>query len=261
MAYPFPGMNPYLEDKTIWPQVHKWLMVLIAEKMNPQLRPQYRMGIEERVYISNQSYNGDNMLVGIPDNTVVKNLAPANQPPQSPVAVAEPLTEPVQITIPMLETIKEWYLEVRGVKNEEVVTVIEILSPKNKRSGGGYEVYQNKRQQIFHSSTNLIEIDLLRQGKKMNLESEDIKSDYSILVSRSQCRPLADLYRFNLRDVIPNFPLPLLPEDRELTINLQELLHLAYDRGSFDLMIDYQKEPVPALSQEDQVWADSFLSK
>ncbi len=88
----------------------------------------------------------------------------------------------------------------------------------------------------------------MRQGKRMNLESEDIKSDYSILVSRSQCRPLVDLYRFNLRDVIPNFPLPLLPEDRELTINLQELFRFndrLPERTStgFGLIVFYLNKP------------------
>ncbi len=35
---------------------------------------------------------------------------------------------------PMTDCIKKWYLEVRKVETGKVITVIEILSPKNKRS-------------------------------------------------------------------------------------------------------------------------------
>ncbi|MBC6419398.1 MAG: DUF4058 family protein [Prochloron sp. SP5CPC1] len=52
---------------------------------------------------------------------------------------------------------------------------------------------------------------------------------------------------------------PTLAEDKEPIINLQDLLHLAYDRGSYDLMIVYQREAVPALSPTDRVWVDGIL--
>jgi hypothetical protein len=46
-----------------------------------------------------------------------------------------------------------------------VVTAIEILSPKNKRAGEGYNQYLNKRNQVLHSQSHLVEIDLLRGGE------------------------------------------------------------------------------------------------
>ena len=54
MPSPFPGMNPYLEDPKIWPEIHHRLIVAIADAMNPQLRPRYRIGMEERVYIRDE---------------------------------------------------------------------------------------------------------------------------------------------------------------------------------------------------------------
>ena len=65
MPSPFPGINPYLEQPEIWSQVHKWLIVLIAQTLNPQLRPKYRVAIEERVY---ESKNDDSVIVVIPDD-------------------------------------------------------------------------------------------------------------------------------------------------------------------------------------------------
>ena len=255
MPSPFPGMNPYLEEPEIWSQVHKWLIVLIAQTLNPQLRPKYRVAIEERVY---EQKNTDSIIVGIPDDVVVKNIHKTDQNSSPNVAIATPPVKPVKITIPMPETVREWYLEVRQVGSGEVITVIEILSPKNKRSGEGRLKYESKRLKILESSTNLVEIDLLRQGKAMPMNSQEISSNYRIVVSRSDERPQADLYPFNLPEVIPAFPLPLQPEDPEPTINLQELLHSLYEQGSYDLVIDYHQEPPSPII--DRAWLDLILS-
>lgn len=42
--------------------------------------------------------------------------------------------------------VKERYLEVREVGTHEVITIIEVLSPKNKRKGEGRIAYEKKRQ-------------------------------------------------------------------------------------------------------------------
>lgn len=39
MVYPFPGINPFLEDTALWPGVHGRLIVAIADYLSPQLRP------------------------------------------------------------------------------------------------------------------------------------------------------------------------------------------------------------------------------
>jgi hypothetical protein len=144
----------------------------------------------------------------------------------------------------------------------EVVTVIEVLSPKNKRSGEGRNVYQKKRQKILTSLSHLVEIDLLRCPKPMPiLENEQIKSTYRILVSRSEYRPQAELYPFELQETIPLFPLPLRQGDREIIVNLQELINGVYERAGFDLAIDYTRETVPPLTETDAVWAKKLLKK
>ena len=60
-----------------------------------------------------------------------------------------------------------------------------------------------KRQNVLGSFTNLVEIDLLRHWEPMPILENNIQSDYRILVSPRERRPLADLYAFNLPDVIP----------------------------------------------------------
>ena len=115
------------------------------------------------------------------------------------------------------------------------------------------------RQRVLGSFTQLVEIDLLRAAEPMPVLNNDTQSDYRILVSRGDCRPLADLYAFNLPDAIPCFPLPLPAGDREPVVDLKALLDLVYDRGSYDLRIDYTGEPVPALSEADAGGADVLL--
>ena len=48
-------MNPYLEMREFWPEVHHLLISILAETLNPQVLPKYRVAIEKRVY----QMNGD----------------------------------------------------------------------------------------------------------------------------------------------------------------------------------------------------------
>ncbi len=254
MPSPFLGMNPYLENPALWSKVHKRLIVAISDSLSPQIRPKYIVDIEERVY---QTREEDSILVGIPD--VAVQVSQKTTTETGNIAVATPPTTSTTVTVPMPETIRESYLEVRDVATREVVTVIEVLSPKNKRSGEGRKAYEKKRLRVLGSSTHLVEIDLLRDGKPMLILQNDIPSNYRILVSRSEYRPQADLYAFNLQNFIPAFSLPLREDDSEPIIDLQTLINELYDRASYDLIIDYRQEPVPPLSEENAAWADMLL--
>ena len=54
------------------------------------------------------------------------------------------------------------FLEVRDRQDRELVNVIELLSPSNKRAGDDREQYLAKRREILRSPAHLVEIDLLR---------------------------------------------------------------------------------------------------
>lgn len=41
MPSPFPGMDPYLEERSLWPDVHQRLIAYISETLQPQIRPKY----------------------------------------------------------------------------------------------------------------------------------------------------------------------------------------------------------------------------
>lgn len=255
MPSPFPGMNPYLEHPELWAGVHHWLITEIARFLAPQLRPKYIVAVEVRMY---ETSGEDGLLVGIPDVAVQRPLTATNSSPTN-VAVAAPLAQPVTVTVPVPETIKQGYLEIREVEKKEVVTAIEILSPVNKRPGEGRKAYKNKRQKVLGSSTHLVEIDLLRNWEPMPFLGHDTRSHYRILICRGDRRPLADLYALNLQDVIPKFPIPLKSGDIEPVVDLQMLLNSIYEVAGYDLRINYSRDPMPALSEVDAAWADALL--
>lgn len=251
MHNPFPGMNPYLET-TLWNQVHNRLIVAIADALNAQITPKYRASIEERIYTSVVDRTG----VGISDVAVSRG-AEAELELRQPV---QTLTQPASVLLPMPEEVTERFLEIRLVADQRLVTVIEILSNKNKSDPRGRAVYEQKRQQILGSQTNLVEIDLLRVGEPMLL-MEMPSSRYRILLSRSWRRPQADLYYFGLPDPIPSIPIPLLRQDEEPVIALQQLLDEIYTRARFDLAIDYTQPVSPKLSPHEAAWVQERLQQ
>ncbi|MDZ8110583.1 MAG: DUF4058 family protein [Nostoc sp. DedQUE12a] len=257
MPSPFPGMNPYLENPELWAEVQSWLVIAIADAIAPQLRPKYRVAVEKRIY---QMIDENYILVGIPDVTIGRSLTNTDKEKFN-IAVASPPTKPITVNVPMPEEVREGYLEVREVGTGEIVVAIEVLSPKNKRSGEGRKAYESKRQQVLSSLTHLIEVDLLRDGEPMPILGNQIKSDYRILVSRSEFRPKAELYPFGLQEQIPTFLLPLRRDDTEPLVDLQALIHGVYERAGFDLAIDYTRELVPSLGEADAVWANELLQQ
>ncbi|MDF5721336.1 MAG: DUF4058 family protein [Rhizonema sp. PD37] len=256
MPSPFPGMNPYLEHPSLWAGIHHRLITAIANDLAPKLRPKYIVAIEERVY----EVNGDtSLLVGVPDVSVQSSLFLARAT-ESNLAVVSP-TMPMDVLLPMPEILTEAYLEIRAVETEEVVTIIEVLSPKNKQVGIGRLQYETKRLKILGSATHFVEIDLLRQGNSMPMIGDFLQSHYRIVVSHSEIRPKAALYGFNLPDVIPEFPVPLKASEAEIKINPNLLLDQIYDQGSYDLRIDYSSAPIPALSEPDMAWVNEILQQ
>jgi hypothetical protein len=162
----------------------------------------------------------------------------------------------------LIHEVKQRYLEIREVGTEAVITILELLSPVNKRNGEGRTTYETKRQKILDSTTHLVEIDLLRSHQPMAMQGATTPSDYRILVSRSEQRPKADLYGFSLQTSIPTIPIPLKPISETITLNLQEILQGVYDRGAYSIRIDYQQPiPAPALSPTNQAWVQQQLNR
>jgi hypothetical protein len=165
----------------------------------------------------------------------------------------------VEVQLPELEEGIDRWLEVRQVATNQVITVIEILSPTNKLDPRAREHYERKRNRVLASHTHLVEMDFIRAGRPFPILHMPT-SRYRILISRSHTRPSAQLYPFNLPQPIPEIPIPLFIEDGEIPLAVQNLLHRIYDQGRYRLAIDYQSSPPPpALSEAEQLWMQQVL--
>lgn len=259
MPSPFPGMDPYLEYAAFWSSFHTRFIVAIADAIEPQLDPRYYVEVESRTY---QSDEDDEILIGIPDAIVFAEKSKAQSSPvlSSETAVATQ-RQPETVVVPVPVEVKQRYLEVREMGTEDVITVLELLSPTNKRAKDGRAEYEKKRRQILGSQTHLVEIDLLRGAKPMAMQGVQTPSTYRILISRSQNRPRADLYPIMLDQPLPNFPVPLKVGDAEPIVPLQSVFTQVYDRARYASRIDYdQPLPPPQLSDAEQQWVETVLA-
>lgn len=69
MPYPFPGMNPWLEHRDVWHDVHHGLMNRFRDALSGAIRPRYSARVDENVYIQRES--DDRIYLGRPDVAVV----------------------------------------------------------------------------------------------------------------------------------------------------------------------------------------------
>lgn len=251
MPYPFPGMNPYLEHPALWPDVHNGIIAALRLYLAPLVRPHYYVALEQRVYIAERDMDESARR---PDIAIIGR--PVDGQEQK---ATYPGSSAIKVLVPLPEEVRETYLEVREVGTNYVITVVEVLSPTNKRPGYGRELYHDKRMRVLASRTHLVEIDLLRGWEPMPVKGDGSASDYRILISRGNLRPNADLYAFGVRQPIPTFPLPLRPKDEEPMVDIGRLLHELYDGAGYDLRLDYAKEPESPLRPNDTLWADQLL--
>jgi len=249
MPTPFPGMDPYLEQSGIWNQIHTTLIVEIQHYLARQLRPKYIVAIEQRTFAD----TGEQLVsIGKPDVLAVLPPSPAAVAVR-PVPVLVEAREAYRVRLPMPDEIRHRYLEVRDQVSGEAITVIEILSPTNKRSHR--REYLEKRLEILGSETNLVEIDLLRAGAPMPMTGKTPDTHYRILISRAWERPYAEALLFNIPQPIPDVPIPLRQGEEEAIVPLNRLLHEIYDEGGYDLMLNYSRPPDNPLDSATAAWA------
>ena len=258
MPSPFPGMDPYLEHPGRWPDVHHRLISIASDLLTAQLRPRYFVRVEERVYLSDLQDPGRAVIIH--DMRIVSTSSAERQPTIRSDSSVVATVEPVIATTLFDEEIHEARLEVIDRELRSVVTVIEVLSPSNKYPGSrGARSYQEKRLEVMHSPSHLVEIDLLREGTAIEVQQALPPHEYLVHVSRFEDRPKGILWPIPLQGPLPHIEIPLRSGDAPATLDLQEVLATAYDRAAYDLDIDYRSDPIPPLSSFHADWANQLL--
>lgn len=247
MPSPFPGMDPFLEEPTEWSGVHAWLITAIGEDLGNQIAPDYRVKIEERVFIT------------APDDLTKQLMAPnvflvTGRKGRSPEKTAAGINTPVLVEPLYEEVIRDRYLEIHDTRTRQVVTTIEVLSPINKASGSpGREAYLRKRQAVMSSTTHWIEIDLLRAGERPPEIAG--KSDYYALLKRAVAGTPFEVWFIDLRDRLPTIAVPLRPPHPDVPLDLQAAFERVYARGHYAEDTNYSgRVPPPPLPPADVAW-------
>jgi len=267
MPSPFPGMDPYLEEPARWPDLHHSLITYIRNAIQPQVRPRYHARIGERIYILQppRALYPDVLLVRRP----VREPAPVDvytQTREAETAVTvedEELQFPIVFTLPPVEH-REPFIEIVHAAGEEVVTVIEVLSPANKASGEGQRLYHRKQQEILHSAAHLVEIDLLAEGLHTVAVPEEGKASlpphrYLISVNRAPDEYRFELYPIPLQHRLLHINVPLCEPDPDAVVDLQAVFTQCYDDGGYEDFVDYRRPPQTVLSSEEAAWVDGLL--
>lgn len=250
MPSPFPGMNPFLERRTVWHDFHERFCTVAAESITSQVRPDYVVKIDEHVFV-HEVAPGSGGLVGRGDITIAATGT------EIPSAVAT-IQAPAQVTLPAVDRESLSFIEIRDRDTNRVVSIIELLSPTNKYLGPDRQQYVAKRSQLLQSAIHFVEIDLLRGGTRMPMNDLGV-CDYCALVSRWESRPQADVWPWRLADPLPVLPIPLVAFQREAKLDLGSLLQRIYDAAGYEDYI-YRGCPEPELSPQQQQWCQGFLN-
>jgi hypothetical protein len=252
-------MDPYLER--FWNDVHGSLITYIKDELNAALPPRFRATLQDRVVIADleQPFPG----VRYPDVAVLE--APRLGAGGTAVHSAHLLIQAPEILTYPGDPLTEYSVEIVDTKSgDQVVTAIEVLSPENKRTGDGLAKFQQKQKEYRDARVNRVEIDLLREGRRLydfptRLLSADWQTPYYVTVYRGGKPNQCDLYPIGLREALPVIGVPLRETDPDVPLDLQPLIEHVYRTGRFP--IDYREPCDPPLEGPDAEWSKTLLAR
>jgi hypothetical protein len=246
-------MDPYLEEPSLWPDVHGALVYAIRAALSAVLPATYAAYVDRYIWLHEPDAETRTRL-GKPDVYLTQQHEPSG-------AAVATVAAPSVVTLPAVRLEGQRYLRVVDRSNRRIVTVIELLSPSNKEPGPECDNYLAKRNEYFATGTNVVEIDLLRAGQRLPLgDPPPPPSDYLIFVCRAADFPRAGVWPFSVRDPLPPLVVPLNPQDGSVTIALKPCFDRIYDEAPHASEIDYTQHPVPPLRGPDAAWARELLA-
>jgi hypothetical protein len=249
-------MDPYLEEH--WRDIHHRFLTYACDDLQEYLPGDLRARLEERVFVEPEYGDGRGIY---PDVRVIERPGRGGGTAlATEVAVAEPL-----IIHGNSEPVTEGYIEIIDVgSGNRVVTAIELLNDLNKLPGEGQDQYRKKQREYLHRGVSLVEIDLLRSGRRVLavpplLVPLSHRTTYQICVTRGWKPRTHEVYRASIREPLPAIRVPLRPTDPDVPLNLQSLIDRCYHHGRYD-DINYRVDPHPPLEPAEAAWANEWLA-
>ncbi len=261
MPSPFPGMDPYLEPH--WQAVHSVLVTYGWQRLNRVLPEGLVACVEERLAIEAGETGeagdvGEGRVVGRvgPD---VRVLAPGREPADAAAVVID---APYELEVPAPRVADRHVSIVDG--DGRLVTVVEFLSPSNKRRPGVVRFRRN-RDFLLDSGVHCVEVDLVRAGSWRAVMRPEACPPAAVSTYRAVVRTAGDegrsgLFPIGLRDPLPDVPVPLRPGDPSVRLPLQQLMASIYDDGRWHTRIDYRRPLRLPLDPGDAAWAAALLA-
>jgi hypothetical protein len=257
---PFPGMDPYLESH--WLDIHTSLTAYARDALNQRLPEDLAASSEERVAVESESQE-------VPDNRFYPDVR-VFELPDNAIAVAEPAVKsatrvPIRL-LAQVEPITERFIRIVEAGTERLITVIEFISPSNKRNPGLLE-FRAKRAELLTAGVNFVEVDLVREGNwRALLRPHQCPAKwattYRVAVRMPSDPAAVSLYPITLRELLPSIVIPLRHKDPEIRLELQPLVNQAYVNGRYGRRLNYNNEPPdPPLAPVDQKWVRRLLTK
>ena len=251
-------MNPFFQTR--WMDAHTALIGYLRDALNGELPDDLTAQAEEGIQVT-----GDTPPMRA-DVAVVDRWRSGFPPVWTPegsrvsegsvaVQVAEPHVIPD-------DDPRRW-VEIRATSGD-LVTVIEIISPANKRDG--QIAYAAKRQRYRDGRVNVVEIDLIRGGTPITLIpfswreywlGKGNRLDYEVAVWRTSVSRI-EAYPISLRDKLPAIRIPLRLEDPDVPLALQPLVDECHVNGRYWQLHDLTQLR-PRLCPEDEAWAQARL--
>jgi len=241
-------MDPYLETPALWSDFGARFITYLGDALMDCLPENYEARIDEKVNLVEMSPPRRKLIE--PDVAVTQR-GPSRSPSLAPPGLAT--LEPVTLSLVIEEETHERHIEILHRPDRTLVAVLEVLSPANKEEPGR-ALYLAKRNALFYHPVHLVELDLLLKGQRVPLEQEFPPGDYYALVSRWDQRPACQVYYWTVRQSLPAIPLPLLPPDPDVWIDMGAVFRTTYEKGRYGRSIDYTAPPPVALDPARLAW-------
>lgn len=146
-------------------------------------------------------------------------------------------------------------LQIVNLRTNQLVTVVEIISPSNKTHPSEIATYLQQRHTLFLSrGVNVVEIDATRSVKRLLSHQLTRENAYHVAVHLPADLPRVLVSQYN--QPLPAFALPLDVDG--VRVNTQSLYDMAYQRGQIAAWLhrdlDYAADalPFPSLLTESQ---------
>lgn len=258
---PFPGMNPFLERS--WGDIHTRLITYTADALQQALPDALLARAEERVFL--ETFRDGNGRSFSPDVIVVERPDWMMENDSGGTATAtRTVAKPMKFTVRPSETTQRYLEILDSTDGNRLVTTIEFLSESNKLPGKGRDLYLRKRDDCQEAGVNIVEIDFQRRGKPTTmghlfLSEGKNPPPYHASIWRALHPDIVECHPMPLREILPIIAIPLRAQDEDATLDLQELIDLAYRRGNYQA-VAYRHRPDPPFGAEDEAWIDSVLA-